>query len=142
MCCNILFFVVSYDIWFYVSHVFLHNTYFYKKIHKIHHNINYEKLKYSDAYVGHFIEGPLQGLGVFFPLFFIEFDAYTFLISLIIINTRGMLRHDNRFSWLIGNHHILHHKYPQYNFGEYWLDKLFMTNYPNTDECVYGLIYN
>ena len=52
-----------------------------------------------------------------------------------------MLRHDKRFIWLIGNHHILHHKYPRYNFGEYWLDKLFRTNYPNKNEYEYGLIY-
>jgi sterol desaturase/sphingolipid hydroxylase (fatty acid hydroxylase superfamily) len=52
-----------------------------------------------------------------------------------------MLRHDHRFIWLIGNHHILHHKYNHYNFGEYWLDSLFKTNYPNKTEYVYGLIY-
>jgi len=52
-----------------------------------------------------------------------------------------MLRHDNRFIWLIGNHHILHHKHPKYNFGEYWLDKLFQTDYPNLDEYEFGMIY-
>ncbi len=52
-----------------------------------------------------------------------------------------MLRHDKRFVWLIGNHHLLHHKYPRYNFGEYWLDKLFKTNYPNINEYEYGMIY-
>lgn len=52
-----------------------------------------------------------------------------------------MLRHDHRFVWLIGNYHILHHKHNHYNFGEYWLDCLFKTNYPNKKEYVYGLIY-
>jgi sterol desaturase/sphingolipid hydroxylase (fatty acid hydroxylase superfamily) len=51
------------------------------------------------------------------------------------------MRHDERCIWLIGNHHILHHKYPQYNYGEYWLDKLFKTNYPKEDEYIKGLIY-
>ena len=91
--------------------------------------------------MGHFIEGPFQGMGVLFPFIFIKFNLYIFLYSLIVINIRGMLRHDNRFIWLIGNHHILHHKYPQYNFGEYWLDKLFGTNCPHRNEYVYGLIY-
>jgi sterol desaturase/sphingolipid hydroxylase (fatty acid hydroxylase superfamily) len=52
-----------------------------------------------------------------------------------------MLRHDNRFSWLIGNHHLLHHKYVKYNFGEYWIDCLCGTNYPNQNEYIYGKIY-
>ena len=69
------------------------------------------------------------------------FNIYTLIIAFFIINTRGMLRHDHRFIWLIGSHHILHHKYNHYNFGEYWLDSLFKTNYPNKTEYVYGLIY-
>ena len=96
-------------------------------------------IQFKDTYVGHFIEGPFQGIGVFFPLLFIEFNIYAFLYSLFIINIRGMLRHDNRFIWLIGNHHILHHKHPKYNFGEYWLDKLFQTNYPNINEYEFAV---
>ena len=138
---SIIFYVISYDIWFYVSHVILHNKAFYKKIHKDHHNIDYTIINFKDAYTGHLIEGPFQGIGVLCPLFFIKFNLNLFVVSLIVINTRGMLRHDNRFTWLIGNHHILHHKYPQYNFGEYWLDKLFGTCYPNKDEYVYGMVY-
>ena len=63
-----------------------------------------------------------------------------FVYSIIILNIRGMLRHDYRFIWLVGNHHLLHHKYPQYNYGEYWLDYLFGTNL-NNNECISGLIY-
>jgi len=98
-------------------------------------------MNYKDSYVGHFIEAPFQGLGFLFPLFFIQLNLYVIFISLLLINIRNMLRHDKRFIWLIGNHHILHHKYPRYNFGEYWLDKLFRTNYPNINEYEYGLIY-
>jgi sterol desaturase/sphingolipid hydroxylase (fatty acid hydroxylase superfamily) len=76
-----------------------------------------------------------------FPLLFMKFHAPTMIYSLIIVNIRGMLRHDTRYTWLIGNHHILHHKYPQYNFGEYWLDKLGGTMYPNDSEYKMGLIY-
>ena len=138
---HIFFFVVSYDIWFYLSHIILHNKNFYKLIHKKHHSIDYNIINFKDAYVGHFIEGPFQGMGTLFPLIFIKFNLYLFLYSLIIINIRGMLRHDNRFIWLIGNHHILHHKYPEYNFGEYWLDKLFGTICPYRNEYVFGLVY-
>ena len=101
----------------------------------------YKVINFKDTYVGNFIEGPFQGIGVLFPLFFIKFNLYSFLQSLLLINVRGMLRHDSRFIWLIGNHHILHHKYPQFNFGEYWLDNLFGTSYPNKNEYAFGLVY-
>lgn len=137
---SICIFILSYDIWFYLSHIILHK-YLFNIIHKKHHTINYNIINFKDTYVGHFIEGPFQGIGIFFPLFFIKFNLYSFLYSLLLINIRGMLRHDNRFIWLIGNHHILHHKYSQYNYGEYWLDKLFGTSCPNEDEYLYGMIY-
>jgi len=138
---DILFFIVSYDIWVYFSHLILHNKYVYKIIHREHHKTDYKTIVFTDTYVGHFIESPFQGIGVLFPLLFIELNMYSFLYSLMIINIRVMLRHDHRFIWLIGNHHILHHKYPQYNFGEYWIDKLFGTNNPNTNEYEFGMIY-
>ena len=140
MLLHIIFYILSYDIWFYISHVILHNK-LYKTIHKIHHIIDYKTMIYSDTYVGHFLETPFQGIGIIFPLLFIKLNLYMFLCSLLIINTRGMLRHDVNFVWLIGNHHILHHKYPQYNFGEYWLDKICGTIYPNQNEYKKGIIY-
>jgi len=133
--------VISYDIWFYISHIILHKNIAYRLIRKQHHSTDYRTLRYSDTYIGHFIESPFQGLGFLFPLLFIKFDIYAFLLALIIVNVRGMLRHDNKCIWLIGNHHILHHKYPQYNFGEFWIDWLFGTNYTNTDEYIQGIIY-
>jgi sterol desaturase/sphingolipid hydroxylase (fatty acid hydroxylase superfamily) len=96
---------------------------------------------FTDTYVGHVLEGPFQGMGVFFPYLFIKTDVRILICSLILINIRGMLRHDYNYIWIIGNHHILHHKHPQYNFGEYWLDKLFGTDYPNKQEYQSGMIY-
>jgi lathosterol oxidase len=133
--------IICYDIWFYLSHIILHNKYFYRIIHREHHSTHYDIIHFKDTYVAHLLEGPFQGLGIIFPYYFIKFNFYSFLCSLILVNIRGMLRHDKRFVWLIGNHHILHHKYPQYNYGEYWLDKIFGTSYPNRNEYVYGIIY-
>lgn len=45
-----------------------------------------------------------------------------------------MLRHDYRCSWLIGNHHLIHHMHPNYNYGEYWLDYLFNTEWHKCKE--------
>jgi len=138
---DMIHYIISYDIWFYISHFILHKNYFYKTIHKEHHKTDYKKMTYSDTYVAHYLESPFQGLGILFPLLFIKFNLYIFLFSIFIVNLRGMLRHDNNYIWLIGNHHLLHHKYPQYNFGEYMLDKIFGTCYPNENEYQYGIIY-
>jgi len=134
-------YIFSYDIWFYFSHVLLHTRMLYKMIHYKHHSINHKTMTMGDAYEGHLLESPFQGAGVFIPLFFLSFDIYTLFASLILINIRGMLRHDTRFIWLIGNHHILHHRYPQSNFGEYWLDNLLGTAHLDKNDYVYGAIY-
>ena len=63
------------------------------------------------------------------------------MIASLMIAARGYMRHDHRYSFLIGNHHLLHHKNPKYNFGEYWIDSLFGTKYPNKYEYIYGKIY-
>jgi hypothetical protein len=110
-------------------------------IHKEHHKVDYKIMTFTDTYVAHFIETPFQSIGVLFPLLFVKFNIHALLYVIAVINIRSMIRHDNRFTWLIGNHHILHHKYRKYNFGEYWLDKMFKTNYPDDSECIKGLIY-
>jgi sterol desaturase/sphingolipid hydroxylase (fatty acid hydroxylase superfamily) len=96
---------------------------------------------YLDTYVGHSLEGQFQGIGVFLPCIVWNYTVYDILVILAILNIRGMMRHDERFIGLIGNHHLLHHKYPRYNFGEYWIDVLCGTNYKNKAECKRGLIY-
>ena len=137
---NILFHIISHDIWFYISHIFLHNPKIYF-IHKVHHKKLYNQLTYKDATEGTLLEHIIEPLGIFIPYFLITFTFRDLFISFIIINIRNLLRHDDKFSFLIGNHHLLHHKYPKYNFGEYWIDKIFGTLYPNKSEYIYGKIY-
>jgi lathosterol oxidase len=137
---DIIIYTIAYDIWFYISHILLHKNNLFKFIHKEHHKTNYKTMIYSDTYVAHILESPFQFVGIFIPIFLMKFHIYNFLYSILFLNIRGMLRHDNRFTWLVGNHHILHHTYPQYNYGEYWLDYIFDTNYKNKDECIKGLI--
>ena len=43
-----------------------------------------------------------------------------------------MMRHDRRFIFIVGNHHLLHHKYQKYNYGEYWIDMLCGTKFKNS----------
>jgi lathosterol oxidase len=116
--------VISYDIWFYISHVLLHSKYLYK-YHKEHH---YKIVpQFLDTYAGHRLEGPFQGVGMFFPFAVLTYTYYDILLILFLLNLRGMMRHDERCVFLIGNHHLLHHRYPNYNYGEYWIDWLFGT---------------
>lgn len=136
---NILLSILCYDIWFYISHRFLHMPWAYMTIHHIHH----QKIvpTAADTYEGHWSEGPLQSLGTFFPWIACEYTIGEFLLILLFLNARGMMRHDERFVWLIGNHHLLHHRYPRWNYGEYWLDWLGGTLYPGARESKRGLLY-
>ena len=140
MISNIFMHIFFYDIWFYFSHVLLHNPHLYH-IHKIHHSTNYKKLTYLDTNLGHVIEKCLSPLGSFIPFLFKKVNYTHFIISYFFIGSRAFMRHDNRCSWFIGNHHILHHKHIKYNYGEYWLDCLFGTCYPNSNEYIFGIIY-
>ena len=130
--------ILSYDIWFYISHILLHLGPLYK-YHKKHHS----KLipSFLDTYVGHRLEGPFQGLGMFLPFCVFEYSMLDILIILVFLNVRGMMRHDERCVFLIGNHHLLHHKYPSYNFGEYWIDSICGTKYINNNEYKKGILY-
>ena len=120
--------ILSYDIWFFISHLLLHSNLLYK-YHCIHHSVDPYTMTYVDTYTGHWIEDVLQSAGFLFPYAFYNYTVLDTAIILFFLNARGMLRHDIRMTWLIGNHHILHHKHVNYNFGEYWIDCLCGTLY-------------
>ena len=113
--------ILGYDIWFYISHRLLHHRFLYP-IHSIHH----EKMepKFLDTYHGHWFEMVFQSIGFFTPLLFFDPCWLSFGLALLYVNAKGLLRHDTRGSWITGDHHLLHHQYPTYNYGEVWLDKL------------------
>lgn len=121
--------VISYDICYYALHVMLHNRSFYF-LHKKHHKTLHTRLTYMDAFAGELIEFPLQTIGVCIP-FWIEKDVVVLIGSFVFVIVRSCLHHDNRFIWFVGNHHILHHTYPNYNYGEWWIDALCGTKYNN-----------
>ena len=133
----ILFHILCYDLWYYFAHTLIHKRNFYW-IHKKHH-FNKE-LTFLDAYEAHIIETPLESVGIVFSYVITNYTTYEFLWACVLLNLRTMLKHDPRGSWLVGNHHLLHHKYPNYNFGEYWIDSLCNTKYPNDKEYIHGYI--
>ena len=134
----ILLSIFSYDVWFYVSHLILHWRSLYAPIHAVHHSKS--KPQFLDAYTGHWFESPFQSIGTVVPMFFMTYSLYDIAWILLFLNARGMMRHDDRFTWLLGNHHLLHHLYPNYNYGEYWLDWLGGTLYPHREEAKSGLL--
>jgi len=115
--------VITYDIWFYISHLILHK-YLYA-IHRVHHSA--EEPKWPDTYVAHWFESPFQGGGFLVPYLVYKYTWLDTLFILAFLNLRGMMRHDARFIWLVGDHHLIHHKDGKYNFGEVWVDSLFGT---------------
>jgi len=121
-------YIVSHDVWYYIFHRLLHTKYFYY-IHKKHHKKIHNQLTYLDAYVGEIIEFPLETMGICGPLLIQENTHYIFFCALLFIFIRNLMQHDERFIWLVGNHHLIHHKLPNYNYGEYWIDKMCGTNY-------------
>ena len=118
---NIFFSILSYDIWFYASHIVLHK--YMWNIHSVHHSTNPDQLRWSDAYVSHPVEDFFQGVGMFFPYAVFNYTVLDTAIILFFLNLRGMARHESRKEYRMAwPHHVLHHKYMNYNYGEYWID--------------------
>lgn len=132
--------IFSYDIWFYVTHLVLHNKKYYI-IHKIHHSTQYNILNFTHAHKAHYIENIVQNSGFLIPCLFIDIDSYYLLACYLIIYIRGAMRHDDRCSYLFGNHHLLHHKYLNCNYGEYYIDFLCGTKCKYEKEYIYGKLY-
>ena len=119
--CTIGISILAYDIWFYISHLLLHTKALYP-YHKLHH-VNSEPT-YLDTHIGHPLEGPFQGIGMFVPYIIFEYSFIDTFIIICILNIRGYAHHDKRGIFLVGDHHLIHHKYPNYNYGQYWIDAL------------------
>jgi hypothetical protein len=125
--------VVSYDIWFYLTHILLHQQ---RVIHVKHHKKLYHTIYFTDTNRAHWIENVVQPLGILLPCIG-HWNVIAFMSASLIVGVRGAMHHDPRCSWIVGDHHLLHHKDPRYNFGEYWLD--WMCGTLNPGEKVHGI---
>jgi sterol desaturase/sphingolipid hydroxylase (fatty acid hydroxylase superfamily) len=121
-----LFHIISYDVWFYLTHLLLHSKSFYW-IHKKHH----EKANpiFLDTYYDHWLESPIQASGFLVPYALFAFDPIQTTCALVLINARGMLMHDPRGTFITGDHHLIHHKLSNCNYGQPWIDYLMNTNH-------------
>ena len=121
---ELILYICIYDIWYYFLHMLFHTKYLYF-IHKKHHlKIN---PTYLDSYFGNSLEKPIQSIGIIIPFIIYPIPFYKIACTMCIIQIRDMMSHDESMIFLVGNHHLLHHKYPKYNFGEFWIDFLFGT---------------
>ena len=130
--------IFGYDIWFYLSHIILHNPSFYVW-HKQHHR-NVQP-NFLDAYDASIQETVFQGLGFITPFIIYDIYIYDLIAAAAVISLRGAMRHDSRCIFLIGNHHLIHHESFNYNYGEPWIDWLAGTDHPDPKKRQYGLIY-
>jgi sterol desaturase/sphingolipid hydroxylase (fatty acid hydroxylase superfamily) len=121
-----------YDLWFYASHILLHTKQLYGPVHSIHHEKTHPT--WPDTYHGHWFEGPFQSAGFAVPFLAYPLFSSDMVLALLFVNARGMLRHDPRGTPIVGEHHLLHHRYPSVNYGEPWLDALFGTRLGATRE--------
>jgi len=117
-------YLLYYDIFYYFMHRLLHTKMFYL-IHKIHHKKQIPD--YFDFYNVDIVEIPITSVGLGVALYLHEIYVYQLLCSILIINVRGVMAHETNCVFLLGDHHLDHHKYIYCNYGEYWLDYIFDT---------------
>lgn len=118
--------VICYDLWFYIVHRLLHLPRFYARYHSQHHQHTHPS--YKESFSASTEENVVGFLGILIPLAFTsEICVPSFAAAYIYCFVRGILRHDSRASWLVGDHHLRHHIQPSCNYSSYYVDYMFGT---------------
>jgi sterol desaturase/sphingolipid hydroxylase (fatty acid hydroxylase superfamily) len=128
---HIFILIISYDIWFYITHIIFHYNSLYK-YHKKHHEDK------NTTYLVAFKGGKLEQISSYGSIFiYIIFSNYIDFTSLCYSSAyttiRSIIQHEPRLlnnkiiSIFYSDHHIKHHTFFNYNYGQYWLDYLFGT---------------
>lgn len=109
-----------------MTHIMLHTKLLYW-IHKKHH----EKVNptFLDAYYDDPLDSSIAAIGFLLPYGLFVFDPIQSTTALVFINVRGMLMHDPRGSFITGDHHLVHHKLSNCNYGQFWIDYVMNTQY-------------
>ena len=109
---------------FYICHRTFHTIHFLKKFHKVHHNFQHPiGMRAAYTHPIDFIFGNMLPLGIM-P-FALQMSIYPMILVIIYgIYDTIVNEHSN---YNKSDHHLKHHIYFNYNFGESKLDKLFGT---------------
>jgi len=129
--CEIALLSVANELGFYWSHRLLHVPYFYKRLHKIHH-----EFKAPAAMCGtysHWIEHQILIAPLFIPVVLLETHLYTAVVWFFVALTGISLHHSGyEFPWTFGDmatQHDLHHEKFNGNYGVFgFFDVLCGTN--------------
>jgi len=125
------FYILSYDVWFYGTHRLMHQApkdSVRYSIHKIHHATAYSHLSFQDTHVAHSLENLITMVGYVWPLVMgMEWDLTSYLLAFVMVSFRGYMKHDPRCTWVVGHHHLDHHRFTNGNYGEFWIDYLLGT---------------
>jgi len=118
---DFLYYVLAYDVWFYMVHRLLHVPYLYKRYHYQHHAHTHPTC--HDTFTAHAVENVFSGLGIVWPFLF-GCSKYHGVAAWLFCFGRGIARHDRRCAWLFGTHHLQHHITPGVNFSAVYIDWL------------------
>jgi sterol desaturase/sphingolipid hydroxylase (fatty acid hydroxylase superfamily) len=140
--CNIILIANISNLIFYTIHRTFHNTYFYKKIHYMHHEF-IEPVAPSALYA-HPLEHIFANTLPFLCTYLYFGCSYYIMLLLLcagsFITTIAHTNHDINF---FDTDHIFHHKYFKVNFGfGGYIDKFFNTYYDSQHEINYESQYN
>jgi len=127
ICINTLAIILSSGLLFYIFHYILHMPYFYKKIHKVHHE--YIIPIAPASLYAHPVEHILCNNLVFLLPFMIFGTTYNIALLLIILGSIVVTTSHVDYNFpIFGYSHVIHHKKFNYNFGfGYIFDKIFGT---------------
>jgi lathosterol oxidase len=133
---------ILHDTYFYWAHRFMHLKKIYPIVHLVHHKSTSPTPWTSFSF--HPLEGIMQGLGLFIPMFIVPLHTYAIaaiIIIMTVLNVMGHLGYElfpqgatrsKTWGWHnVVTHHDMHHKHFNYNFALYfnWWDKWMGTNH-------------
>ena len=111
------------DVVFYYSHKLIHNNYFYKNVHKLHHEWK-NPCALCAAYTT-FYEYIFCNLPTFLlPPLILGLNWYVANIWFVYATISVTTDHSGYIFFSKSIHHANHHKYTSYNYGSYFLDFL------------------
>ncbi|CAD8184705.1 unnamed protein product [Paramecium pentaurelia] len=123
---SLIIYMVTFDVWFYTSHIIGHTPFFWKHFHGEHHEFVEPGAYAQDAV--HPVEALIQGpIGHFLPTFIYPFHPLCHHIFGLLTSIYAQLAHDGRWD---PAGHTLHHYYYSCNFSIWGLcDFIFGTGY-------------